>query len=84
MNETVQYDRQNDRYSFSPEFLKSNTNKEIKDGVAMFITRTYLEESLNEANDETLQFLIDINASQYYQGLSPEKIQADIVQKLFR
>ena len=84
MNETVQYDRQNDRYSFSSEYLKDKTNEEVQTGINMFIRRSYLEESLNEANDETLQFLTDINASKYYNGARPEEIQAAIVQQLFR
>ena len=84
MNETVQYDRQNDRYSFSPEYLKDKTNEDVQAGINMFIRRSYLEESLNEANDETLQFLTDINASKYYNGARPEEIQAAIVQQLFK
>ena len=84
MDETVQYDRKNDKYSLSEDFLNAGDEKTIRAGIETFIKRSYLESNLNEANEETIQFLIDVNASKYYQNYSAEQIQASVVQKLFK
>jgi hypothetical protein len=68
LDETVQYDKDSDKYSLSSKFLNTANPQEIRQGILSFINRSVLEENLNQAQAESIQFLTDINAPQYFDG----------------
>ena len=68
LDETVKYDKDSDKYSLSSKFLKTANPQEIRQGILSFINRAVLEENLNQAQAESIQFLTDINAPQYFDG----------------
>ena len=67
LDETVRYDKQSG-YSLSPMFLKDAKNEDIVKGIQSFVERSILEEGLNQGQAESIAFLTDINASQYFTG----------------
>ena len=67
LDETVRYDKQSG-YSLSPMFLKDAKKEDIIQGIQSFVERSILEEGLNQGQAESIAFLTDINASQYFTG----------------
>jgi len=83
MTSTVQYDQKTDTFSFSDQYLNDNADnpEKMREAIVTFVRRTYLSENFNQAEEEVINFLTDVNASKYYKGASPDVIKNAIIQK---
>ena len=51
------------------------------EAIVTFVRRTYLSENFNQAEEEVINFLTDVNASKYFNGAPIEEIKNGIIQK---
>ena len=80
---TVQYDQKTDTFSFSDQYLNDHGDNDIemRNAIETFVRRTYLAENFNQAEEEVMNFLTDVNASKYYKGAPLEEIKNGIIEK---